>query len=1586
MWGANFLLVALLAVALTLRLYGMDWDNGHGFHPDERSFYMRAGDMLCLLTAGTDADGPYCSAAHLRSLLAGDQFDGVEPGLPDLQTALSADRSPLNPRWFPLGSALIYALVLLRTLLEPFVDWGVMELRFAGRTLAGLADVGSVWLLYLIGRRMYGKWTGILAAAFTTFAVIHIQHAHFYRPEPFTVLASLGALWAMLRFIDSGRARDAALLGALVGLAMAPKVSVAPILAPLVLTFLWVAKDRAQREWTQLRPGDIARVVPVAALAGVSALAAFFITTPYAFLDFTNFIADIREQAGMAGEAGRFPFTWQYADTPAFLYQIRQTAVWGLGPPLGVVAWVAAPVTAWFAWRGGLTQRFDLLLLAWAVPAFVFLELFEVKFLRYVFPLMPFYILMAARMLVAFVGLARSRHRRVGGGGESVPDDAPFSEEWHATPPTVGDDLIFDEPLFGDEPFPDAPFSEEWHATPPLAGTTITSSPTRGEGRGEGVSPSGRPFIAVARRWANRYAYPASLAAVAIVLVATVLYAFAFVGIYARTHTAVAASDWINGNVPRSASIINGGSYWDEQIPNLRGYDVWTFPAYHHDRDLDKIPELIQRLTVADYVIFYSNRAYGSVARLPDEFPQSSTFYRLLFAGDLGYQLERAFTSYPTLAGVQLRDDPYRRAGLAAPSTAPGGNDGQPDGIVINLGYADENVIGYDHPQALIFSNVERLTEMQIRERMLTGADSTKSMDAALMLSPSALEAQQSGGTWSDRFSREGWTNRAPWLAWLLAVELICLVAFPFTWWLMRPLHDRGILFARVLGLLLVAWVAWWLLNAGVLRYSAGALWLAMFVVAIPSAVVLWRQWRLMLDWLRKKWRLVLTAEALFLLAYLAFILMRAANPDLWHPWRGGEKPMELAYFTAVARSSVMPPYDPWFSGGYLNYYYWGYFVLSVPVRLTGIPPATAFNVAVPLLFALTATGAGSLVYNLVAAARSSKSPAPSLQSLSLGPPWILDFAGMTVRKMSRRLPDGAAFTGLAAAIMTTVSGNLDGIAQLAEIIQRKMQGMAAPLSNFDFWRSSRAIPETLEFEPSRLTPWLEADNFVETGFHITEFPFFTFLFADLHAHMMTMPFAILALALGFALLVGLYRVSLRAPDPWVVVFVLALAVGSLWAINSWEYPAYAPLMLGCVAGAAWMMPGPIRTRLAVAAALSLLALAVSYLAFQPFHASNETFGTGIEPTRWRTPISNYLLIHALPLLAAACLLFATLSRAVAGVLARARKRQLIAVLDHWLLIGVGLGLILACYFWAAGFVTVGFLSVALTLTAWPLVASLASEDYPERRADVMALAMLAMALAIGIGVDLIRVEGDIARMNTLFKYYLVAWLLFAASGAYGLWRGWTAYANRGGLQRQLRWAVVGLVALVMAGTLVYPALATPVRIQDRFNPLPMTLDGTAWMPAAVYHPPDWCAEQPLKPIELKWDYEAIRWLQDNVSGTPVVLEGHGTQYCWNTRMSQYTGLPTVLGWPWHQQQQRKDGEIVRRRARDVATMYSTPSHDRALELLEQYRVSYIIVGALERGYYDSRGIAKFDAMSDKGLLTLTYANDGTRIYQVIED
>ena len=484
---------------------------------------------------------------------------------------------------------------------------------------------------------------------------------------------------------------------------------------------------------------------------------------------------------------------------------------------------------------------------------------------------------------------------------------------------------------------------------------------------------------------------------------------------------------------------------------------------------------------------------------------------------------------------------------------------------------------------------------------------------------------------------------------------------------------------------------------------------------------------------------------------------------------------------------------------------------------------------------------------------------------------------------------------------------------------------------------------------------------------------------------MISMPFALLALALGFSLINGLTRAPLRSIWPWATVASLGLAVGSLWAINSWEYPAYALLMLGLIGASAWMLRGGLKSRVATAAILAVAALLVSYAAFLPFHSATETFGTGIEASLWRTPLTNYLLIHALPLLAAVGLLAAALPRALRPLVRRMKYRSRLPAIQQWFVVAFALGILLASYFLVSGFLTAGLLTLLLALTVWALAATLVSDgDEPLRRSDTMALSLLGMALAIGIGVDFIRVEGDIARMNTLFKYYLVAWLLFSTSGAYGFWRGWTALSG-GDIpsRRKLRWFALSIVGLVALGVLVYPALATPVRIADRLNSTPLTLDGETWMPRAEYHPPDWCADKPGDPIDLQWDHDAIRWLQDHAVGTPVVLEAHGSQYCWNSRFSQYTGLPTVIGWPWHQTQQRNDSDAVRQRGKDVATIYNTRSQRTALGLLKDYEVAYIVVGDLEHLYYLPDGIAKFDLMVRGGTLDLAYANAGTKIYEV---
>ena len=137
--------------------------------------------------------------------------------------------------------------------------------------------------------------------------------------------------------------------------------------------------------------------------------------------------------------------------------------------------------------------------------------------------------------------------------------------------------------------------------------------------------------------------------------------------------------------------------------------------------------------------------------------------------------------------------------------------------------------------------------------------------------------------------------------------------------------------------------------------------------------------------------------------------------------------------------------------------------------------------------------------------------------------------------------------------------------------------------------------------------------------------------------------------------------------------------------------------------------------------------------------------------------------------------------------------------------------------------------------------------------------------------------------------------------------------------------------------------------------------------------------------VELKWDLDGIRWLQDNVVGSPVVLEAHNQQYHWSSRVSNYTGLPTVLGWPWHQIQQRYGyRDSVYQRADAITEMYSTQSISRAQQLLSSYDVKYIVVGELETTYYPAEGLHKFDKMVGDGLLIRVFRNERVKIYEVL--
>ncbi len=1521
----HILLLLIVIVAFALRLNGLNWDSGYGFHPDERSFYMRAGCMYDLLTERPGYEE--CLKDHPQ----------IQPGLPGIRTLLDFDRSPLNPNWFPLGSVLIYALVLCRSVIELFTDVGALDMRYVGRSLSALADVGTVIMVYVLGRRIYGRlygpWVGLLAAALVAFAVIHVQNSHFFRPETFSAFWVLAVFWAILQVMERQRLRDSLLLGLFTGLAFAPKVSIAPLLLPLALCYCFRMVDLGNGRLIGVPRRVLEQTCLHALAAAAVALAAFFLVTPYGLLNLSNFLGDQAFQTNMASNAGLLPFTIQYVGTPTFLYQFKQTAVWGLGPPLGLVAWASIVFTAILAWRGSFARRGDVLILAWLIPSILLLESFEVRFQRYYFALIPFMVLLGSRMLLW----------------------GPF----------------YVQSIMG--------------GTGRRRRLAMTSADRESSAfLGSNVWSYFR-YNHTGQRWMLGTAW----ALVCVVLGFTIVYSLAFQNIYLNPHPAVSASRWINDNVPAGTPIVSD-NHWDEFIPELRAYDFWQFPAYEPD-GVGKMAELGGWLANSEYVVFYSQRPYVSVASDPERFPMTLEYYRQLFGGELGYQIERGFGSHPSLLGITVRDDPFERTGLPRPGRWASSSEMalSSPGFAFSWGYADDNVVGYDHPMVMVFRNVEQLpAETLVSRLVLSEAEPTK----GLKFTDVDLARQQEGGTWSELFDRDSIANQVPVLAWLLVVEFIYLISLPLCLFLFRPLADRGLVLARIVGLLVVAYLAWIVVSLGWMSFSIPVMLLGLAAIAALSGIVLALQWRQMWEFVKQRWQYVAIAEALFLVAFFAFAIIRALNPDLWHPFRGGEKPMEMAYFNAVIRSTLLPPYDPWFAGGYLNYYYWGYFILAIPTRLAGIVPTTAFNLAVPLLFALTVTGAFSVVYNLAEGFRRAVRPARSGIGDSNDVEADSEYAGdyevnpgqhFSRAERSIRSPITAGFTG---ALFVAVIGNLDGTIQLVQGVWGKVTGAGASVLPFDFWRSSRMLPnsESVEANPFAFWLWGTAGSQPEVSWHITEFPFFSFLFADLHAHMIAIPFTILVIGLSLNFAAGFRRLG------WVwdsaSLAALGLAAGSLWLINSWDYPSFLLLALAMVAIAAYSAWDLLKLRITWGMGLSVILVAISLVAFLPFHQSVETFGTGLEVTRWRTPLVNFLGIHGLFLVVIGVFLAWQARRPLFVIVGDSLRLPYLDVatetdayrqsFQRWLRLFSWVAIALAALFVAAGYFTAAVMIVFLTLTCLVAWDAMTSRERGQIY-GVFPLVMTALALGLIIGVDLVRVEDDIGRMNTLFKYYLEVWVLLALASAFFLWRMW--YDNRFRPMpfdaAHLVW--FGIVVSLILFSLVYTLLGTQARLDDRFNPLPPTLDGTAFMEQAVH----WEREQP---IELKWDREAINWLQDNVEGSPVILEAHTEQYRWGGRMANYTGLPTVLGWPWHQIQQRGPYSTeVHTRARDIQNIYMTDDLAEAKALLDGYGVRYVVVGDLEQIFYPGEGLGKFDIMAQLGAAAKVFDNGHTAIYRI---
>ncbi|GAC1315650.1 MAG: hypothetical protein NVSMB2_07660 [Chloroflexota bacterium] len=471
-------------------------------------------------------------------------------------------------------------------------------------------------------------------------------------------------------------------------------------------------------------------------------------------------------------------------------------------------------------------------------------------------------------------------------------------------------------------------------------------------------------------------------------------------------------------------------------------------------------------------------------------------------------------------------------------------------------------------------------------------------------------------------------------------------------------------------------------------------------------------------------------------------------------------------------------------------------------------------------------------------------------------------------------------------------------------------------------------------------------------------------------------------------MLIGLNLMrSLRARPtrpPWAAIVLAGVLVGMLRATNTWDFPTYSGVVAVCLSLGS--LPFVLRVdRAATATLIVSLATfgALVQFSFAPYLSRYQLFYTGVEPVAARTALSQYLTIHGLFFFVGFSLLAWYVIQAHRRVAAARRVPGLVPERSYYATLlplgalngyatapawAVGVGALFGLLLWLGGYVTRGFIVVGLGFAVGAVIAHW-------RRGDrALQAALFACALFATLIPEFVALEGDIGRMNTVFKFYLQAWVMLSIASAVAL--GWLIRrAHLDALLAQIQPAWVALGAVLVLAAVAYPTLASKTKVSLRFADLPLTLDGMDYLSVAQYRDDN-------RDLNIAADAGAIRWLEEHVVGTPVVLEGRSPVYRWGSRMSIYTGLPTILGWDVHQNQQRTGyAGMIQDRTGDVDRMYTSTNTAQALGLLHKYAVKYVVVGGLERAYYSAAGLGKFQRMPE---LSLAYDADNVQIYEVL--
>ena len=575
----------------------------------------------------------------------------------------------------------------------------------------------------------------------------------------------------------------------------------------------------------------------------------------------------------------------------------------------------------------------------------------------------------------------------------------------------------------------------------------------------------------------------------------------------------------------------------------------------------------------------------------------------------------------------------------------------------------------------------------------------------------------------------------------------------------------------------------------------------------------------------------------------------------------GGEKVNDFTLLNSILRSGNIPPHDSWLSGFRVDmYYYFGTYTIATLTKLTGIPAQIAYNLGMSLLPALAANAAFGIGYALT-----------NNKKAGLMAMFLLVFAG--------NLYPAAVVSAHVLGITSSPWGNVPGI--------------------IDYWGASRIIPDT-----------------------INEFPYFSFMFGDLHAHVIAIPFVLLAIMF----MLNFYFAKRISPPAFIL---LSLSIGSLFVFNAWDYPTYTALFVMVLIISSMLQSkspnGRIRkhTDLLRPIGIGILILLLGFLMFAAFFMDFKPAGLqGIKFVVERTELVNFLVIYDL-------FLFLIISFMLINLPEFRYKKGILTTLAFS---GIAL------YFFPGFQMLSVFVPLAFLISI--------NIYYFYRNSDMNRLfvsALIVLGLGLLIFCELFYFDdlfgGREERMNTVFKYYIQAWILWSIASAY-------AFFDLHQKKYRMKNILMILLLLLIVLNSLYLFTGTYAKTNGfRGN---MSLDGIAFMKKTDFG-----------------SYDAIFWVNMNISGTPVILEAPGTSYKETAQISSFTGLPTVIGWVSHELMWRNNWGELSQRITDVDKIYDTSDYQEAAVLLKKYNVSYVYIGDFELKKYKDAGLRKFENTSN---------------------